>query len=299
MLLGYRSYLEVPEAFRHAGGNRMRWHCRESWRWTGSRGDLHWRGADGGALPAVSRSARVGRQSEQATQEALQWIEEAHSGWHSGQHAGVDGQHLCEYSSSERRQAERFVWKYGTVWATLGQSLERESLVGGSARGHSHEWRRWPDSVVSYRWVWKEHHLHGESIAWMGESQPALRPSPILAEHCSLQGNLTNRSWWKAQDLVEIFGLAWYNLTREEESEVVRYIKSHSQQVLLVANALVEDLVDKDSLLNPEHRGFPRTPLPPEVRDCRLHRRQNQAVHPSVFGTDSGEDIRAADAASD
>ena len=121
---------------------------------------------------------------------------------------------------------------------------------------------------------------------------------PFWQNIALFKGNLTNRSWWKAQDLMEIFGLAWYNLTREEESEVVRYIKSHSQQVLLVANALDEAMVDKDSLLNPEHRGFPRSPLPPEVRDCRLHRRHNRAVHPSAFGADSGEDIRAADAAS-
>ena len=48
---------------------------------------------------------------------------------------------------------------------------------------------------------------------------------------------------------MEIFGLARYNLTRKEESEVVRYIKSHSQQVLLVADALDEAMVVEDSLL--------------------------------------------------
>ena len=63
------------------------------------------------------------------------------------------------------------------------------------------------------------------------------------------RGSLTNRKWWKAQDLVEIFGLARYSLTSEQECDVVRYIKSHSQQVLLVADALDEATVDEDSLL--------------------------------------------------
>ena len=65
-----------------------------------------------------------------------------------------------------------------------------------------------------------------------------------------LRGSLTNKKWWKAQDLVEIFGLARsYSLAKEEEGEVVRFIKSHSQQVLLVADALDEATVDEDSLL--------------------------------------------------
>ena len=63
------------------------------------------------------------------------------------------------------------------------------------------------------------------------------------------RGSLTNKNWWKAQDLVEIFGLSRYSLTREEEGEVVRFIKSHSQQVLLVADALDEATVEEDSLL--------------------------------------------------
>ena len=63
------------------------------------------------------------------------------------------------------------------------------------------------------------------------------------------KGSLTNKKWWKAQDLVEIFGLSRYNLTREEEGEVVRYIKSNSHQVLLVADALDEATVVEDSLL--------------------------------------------------
>ena len=63
------------------------------------------------------------------------------------------------------------------------------------------------------------------------------------------RGSLTKKNWWKAQDLVEIFGLSRYSLTREEEGEVVRFIKSHSEQVLLVADALDEATVDEDSLL--------------------------------------------------
>ena len=63
------------------------------------------------------------------------------------------------------------------------------------------------------------------------------------------RGSLTNKNWWKAQDLVEIFGLSRYNLTQQEERDVIRYIKSHSQRVLLVADALDEATVDEDSLL--------------------------------------------------
>ena len=63
------------------------------------------------------------------------------------------------------------------------------------------------------------------------------------------RGSLTNKKWWKAQDLVEIFGLSRYNLTQQEERDVMRYIKSNSQQILLVADALDEATVDEDSLL--------------------------------------------------
>ena len=63
------------------------------------------------------------------------------------------------------------------------------------------------------------------------------------------RGSLTNKNWWKAQDLVEIFGLSRYNLTQQEERDVIRYIKSHSKHVLLVADALDEATVDEDSLL--------------------------------------------------
>ena len=41
----------------------------------------------------------------------------------------------------------------------------------------------------------------------------------------------------------------WYNLTQQKERDVVRYIKSHSLEVLLVADALDEATVEEDSLL--------------------------------------------------
>ena len=63
------------------------------------------------------------------------------------------------------------------------------------------------------------------------------------------RGSLTNKKWWKARKLTEIFGLSRFNLTRKARSEVVRFIKSHSEQVLLVADALDEATVDEDSLL--------------------------------------------------
>ena len=97
----------------------------------------------------------------------------------------------------------------------------------------------------------------GKSTAFM-EKAPFewAKVSPLAGHrpfwpHIALffRGSLTNRNWWKAQDLAEIFGLARYNLTREEEGEVVRYVKSHSQQVLLVADALDEASVVEDSLL--------------------------------------------------
>ena len=63
------------------------------------------------------------------------------------------------------------------------------------------------------------------------------------------RGSLTDKKWWKARELTEIFGLSRFNLTRKARSEVVRFIKSRSQQVLLVADALDEATVDEDSLL--------------------------------------------------
>ena len=63
------------------------------------------------------------------------------------------------------------------------------------------------------------------------------------------RGSLTNKKWWKARKLTEIFWLSRFNLTRKARSEVVRFIKSHSEQVLLVADALDEATVDEDSLL--------------------------------------------------
>ena len=63
------------------------------------------------------------------------------------------------------------------------------------------------------------------------------------------RGSLTDKKWWKARELTEIFGLSRFNLTRKARSDVVRFIKSRSQQVLLVADALDEATVDEDSLL--------------------------------------------------
>ena len=97
----------------------------------------------------------------------------------------------------------------------------------------------------------------GKSTAFMEKAPHEWAKVNLPRGHCPFwqhialyfRGSLTNKKWWKAQDLAEIFGLARYNLTREEEGEVVRYIKSNSQQVLLVADALDEATVDEDSLL--------------------------------------------------
>ena len=62
-------------------------------------------------------------------------------------------------------------------------------------------------------------------------------------------GSLTNPSWWKAKDLVEVFGLGRYGLTEVEQKEVVAYMCDHSEEVLLVADSLDEADVDKRSLL--------------------------------------------------
>ena len=63
------------------------------------------------------------------------------------------------------------------------------------------------------------------------------------------RGKLTNRNWWEARNIAELFSLARYDLTKEEEKEAVKYIKSHSEQVLLVADALDEATVYEESLL--------------------------------------------------
>ena len=62
-------------------------------------------------------------------------------------------------------------------------------------------------------------------------------------------GSLTDPSWWKAKDLVEVFGLGRYGLTEVEQKEVVSYMCDHSEEVLLVADSLDEADVDKRSLL--------------------------------------------------
>ena len=62
-------------------------------------------------------------------------------------------------------------------------------------------------------------------------------------------GSLTNPSWWKAKDLVEVFGLGRYGLTEVEQKEVVAYMCDHSEEILLVADSLDEADVDTRSLL--------------------------------------------------
>ena len=62
-------------------------------------------------------------------------------------------------------------------------------------------------------------------------------------------GSLTDWGWWKAERLAEVFSLSRFGLTKGEEDEVVRYIKSHSEEVLLVADSMDEARVDKRSLL--------------------------------------------------
>ena len=62
-------------------------------------------------------------------------------------------------------------------------------------------------------------------------------------------GSLTDPSWWKAKDLVEVFGLGRYGLTEVEQKEVVAYMCDHSEEILLVADSLDEADVDKCSLL--------------------------------------------------
>ena len=62
-------------------------------------------------------------------------------------------------------------------------------------------------------------------------------------------GSLNDKSWWKAEDLVMVFGLYRYSLTETEKDEVVSYICDHSDEVLLVADSLDEAAVDKRSLL--------------------------------------------------
>ena len=62
-------------------------------------------------------------------------------------------------------------------------------------------------------------------------------------------GSLTDPTWWKAKDLVEVFGLGRYGLTDVEQKEVVAYMCDHSEEVLLVADSLDEAHVETNSLL--------------------------------------------------
>ena len=62
-------------------------------------------------------------------------------------------------------------------------------------------------------------------------------------------GSLTDPSWWKAKDLVEVFGLGRYGLTEVEQKRVVAYMCDHSEEILLVADSLDEADIDKRSLL--------------------------------------------------
>ena len=63
------------------------------------------------------------------------------------------------------------------------------------------------------------------------------------------EGSLTDVDWWEAQTLAEVFRLSSFGLTKEEEDEVVRYIRSHADEVLLVADSMDEANVKTDSLL--------------------------------------------------
>ena len=76
-------------------------------------------------------------------------------------------------------------------------------------------------------------------------------PERSFWERISLffEGCLTDLDWWEAQTLAEVFGLSTFNLTKKEEDEVVRYICSHAEEVLLVADAMDEANVKTDSLL--------------------------------------------------
>ena len=74
---------------------------------------------------------------------------------------------------------------------------------------------------------------------------------PAFWENISLlfEGSLAEKDWWDAKTLAEVFGLASFALTKEEEDEVVRYIRSHAEEVLLIADAMDEADVKTESLL--------------------------------------------------
>ena len=52
--------------------------------------------------------------------------------------------------------------------------------------------------------------------------------------------SLNDPSWWKAEDLAQVFGLSRYGLSPAEKEEVVGYICDHSEEVLMVADSLDE-----------------------------------------------------------
>ena len=63
------------------------------------------------------------------------------------------------------------------------------------------------------------------------------------------EGSLTDPDWWDAKTLSDVFGLSSFDLTKDEENEVIRYICSHADQVLLVADAMDKADVKTDSFL--------------------------------------------------
>ena len=75
--------------------------------------------------------------------------------------------------------------------------------------------------------------------------------SPPFWEHISMyfEGSLTDPDWWKAENVAEVFRLSCHDLTESEQDEVVRYICSHAEEVLLVADSMDETEVKTDSYL--------------------------------------------------
>ena len=63
------------------------------------------------------------------------------------------------------------------------------------------------------------------------------------------KGSLTDPDWWDAKNLSDVFGLSSFGLTKDEKEEVVEYIRSHADQVLLVADAMDEAELKVDSFL--------------------------------------------------
>ena len=99
------------------------------------------------------------------------------------------------------------------------------------------------------------------------------QPDPFW-QHIALffKGHLADPDWWKARSLADVFGLSRFGLTSIEQSEVVRFVKSHSEQVLLVADGLDEADVDEDSflwkVLTGRHEDLPRLKAIITSRPC-------------------------------